>query len=194
MGKSRRFHSLLVAVCALALAVCAAGCAPAAPSSGKPSAATSNVDTSSVDTRTIDRIYVDFLSFGFNGPTFKIDFAKKEFSECPEPESGSWGRSADDLNPPDDVFTFVGKLSGDNIAAFLSAAREYGFLQWEEDYADPAASTDGTYCTVEIKFTDGTHRSTTCYYAYPATWSQMSNAFRALTGVEILNVSPSPAW
>jgi hypothetical protein len=76
-------------------------------------------------------------------------------------------------------------LDADKIAAFLAAAERYGFADWEGSYVVQGAHGYGSW-QVEITFTDGTKKISSGSGDHPENWPEMAEAFRALTGRDIL--------
>ena len=169
-----REERFVAAVCALALAGCAAGCG----------SKTSTLISYSPDASTISRIYISFWDMGLIDSAYKIDLVQKELDDYHFQEGGtSFGFSV--TTPHDDSFAFVRDLSDDSISKFIGAPNRYGFLRWSENY-DNSGVYDGIYSYITVIFADGTQRKVISHYAYPATWNRMNDALRALTGEEIL--------
>ena len=120
---------------------------------------------------------------------YKIDLARRNF----------WVyEKSPPLEPRDsealfEGYSFVGRLSKSKIAAFLEAADEYGFEDWEGKYGEipPNIGTNPWYVT--IIFADGTTKTSTGLFEYPENWAEMSAALNTLTGVKMLPVPvPEP--
>ena len=85
-------------------------------------------------------------------------------------------------------FTFAGRLSKDKITAFLAAAEENDFTAWEGDYPPTYPIVGNAVWRITIVFADGTTRvsSGRSPDGFPEYWAEMSAAFKALIGKNII--------
>ena len=124
---------------------------------------------------------------GGSGATteFKVDLERKNLWRFEGP-----GFARRDEEALFDGFCFIGRLNGRKIAAFLEAADENGFIDWEGRYApeEPNGPGFGSW-HVTVVFTDGTKKESNGYRSSthgPAGYAAMAAAFKALTGMDIL--------
>jgi len=131
-------------------------------------------------------IYVHHIIGLVGSREYKIDLARKNLWEYSSSGGSYWSR---ETKAPFEGFRFAGRLTDEKIAAFRTAAEEYGFDTWEGKYeydgSDPIVA-DGTTWFVDIIFADGTRKNPTGYCAWPDHWAEMGQAFEALTGLRIL--------
>lgn len=134
----------------------------------------------------IDVIYVYQSGFGQKFPEYKIDLKNKQF----------WGFSSKgyenyvprDSAAKDEGFTYICDLSEDNIEGFILDSSRYGFTNWKTSY-DNQNILDGLQWGVHVYFSDGTQKQIDGSNAFPETWKKMCNAFKSLTGTEVLPIN-----
>ena len=126
----------------------------------------------------IAQIEVRWVYLEGNTRKFKIDLARKNL----------WTHEGTrNENSPFGGYLFAGRLSGEKIAVFLEAAEECGFADWEGEYKCKLIME--AYWSVTVLFADGTKRVSYGNGAggFPEHWSEMRDAFKALTGMDILS-------
>ena len=126
----------------------------------------------------IAQVEVRWVYLMSNTRKFKIDLARKNLWTYEGP------RRVSDLF---DGYLFAGRLSDEKITDFLEAAEEYGFADWEGEYEYILIME--AYWSVTVLFADGTERVSFGNGAgsFPEHWSEMRDAFEALTGMDILS-------
>ena len=127
-----------------------------------------------------------YIGSGGSGITrnYKVDLSRRNFWVYEH--SPMKGRNE---KAPFEGFCFAGRLGKGKIAAFLETADEYGFAGWEGDYdheRDEDPMPGGGPWHVTIVFADGATKESTGYFDYPEHWDEMREAFKALTGKDIL--------
>jgi len=124
------------------------------------------------------------LSFGGSAIIcdYKVDLARRNF----------WVyEKTPPLEPRDEEalfngYSFAGRLSKSKIAAFLEAAAEYGFEDWDGEYGEIPHWIGQNPWYVTIIFADGTTKTSTGLFGRPEGWDEMKVAFKTLTGMDIL--------
>ena len=121
---------------------------------------------------------------------YKVDLKNKEFWEFSKAYSVPYVPR--DASAPNEGFTFADDLQDDKIKTFLSEAAQAGFVNWAENY--PPHATDSEWWDITVLFSDGTTKEMTMGAGnYPDTWDIMRDAFKNLTGEDILEIKmPSP--
>jgi len=131
--------------------------------------------------------------FAMRTQEYKVDLARKNLWEHSYSGLQSGLQRPRNEKAVFEGFGFAGRLTDKKIAAFRTAAAQYGFDTWEGDYAydpgedgPPLPPTDGSTWSVEIVFADGTRKTSGGYQGWPDHWAEMRQAFEALTGLRIL--------
>ena len=134
----------------------------------------------------IARIYVSHGLDGVTGKEFRVDLTDGTF--------GSYYNihmdiaDARDPAAPDEGFTFVKGLDEKEMDHFLRAAGRHGFSNWAkdgQDYRDKEISPVRDW-EIRIVYSDGTEDRLDGCNAYPDSWNDMNNAFKALTDEGVL--------
>jgi hypothetical protein len=118
---------------------------------------------------------------------FKVDIENRKFwmytggSFIEDP----WEILRRDPDAENEGFTFIRDLSDADVAEFFRQSDKYGFASWEDNYVDHTLA-DGHQWSVKIIFSDGSVKKIFGSNAYPDAYGDMREAFKALTGEDVL--------
>lgn len=131
----------------------------------------------------MDIIYISHSSFGQTFPEYKIDLKNEVLwtYTCSDPSN----YIARDPESPNEGYTSKQNLTPNKIQQFLVASKWAGFTHWRSNY-DNLSVMDGHQWGVKIVFSDTTEKYISGSNKYPWTWDRMYNAFKELTGENIL--------
>ncbi len=130
----------------------------------------------------IHSIYVYHSSFGIRDTEYYINILNKEllafYSEDFEER---------DTTLPNSGYTFVSTLDDEKLETFRLDSIRYGFTDWKKTYIDNGIA-DGHQWGVVITFVDPSIEPIVVFGSnkYPKTYDNMSEAFKHLTGLNIL--------
>ncbi len=136
----------------------------------------------SYDPPEIASIYVFHSSFGVRDTEYNIDIVNQEL----------WAFNSQDYEErdstlPNSGYTFVSKLDAEKLETFRLECIRYGLTDWKESYIDEGIE-DGHQWGVRITFVDPNFKPIVVYGSnkYPKTYDNMAEAFKHLTGLNIL--------
>ena len=132
-------------------------------------------------TRNLDQIYIYNCYFGSLKDTeYKIDIKNKTFSTFILTNSG-------ERNPAlkNEGYQTIAPLSDGKIKKFLVQVNENGFTNWQGSYINNSIS-DGHQWGITLTFSDASEISANGSNSYPVTWDKMNDAFKDLTGIDVL--------
>ena len=133
----------------------------------------------------IARVTITHTLEGIDGKAFRIDLEDGTFYSYFNYNMDP--ADARDPNAPNEGYTFVKDLGREDAALFRKTAKQNGFTGWFTDgkvYGkDPA---ERLVWTIRLVYTDGTEAKITGAFDRPDTWSEMNDAFTALTGEIVL--------